>query len=43
MTCELLCEVFEREGFVARYAHSGEAAWPRWIRRGATIRRCPSF
>lgn len=26
VTCELLCEVFEREGFAARFAQSGEAA-----------------
>ncbi|MDQ3687312.1 MAG: sigma-54 dependent transcriptional regulator [Acidobacteriota bacterium] len=26
VTCELLCEVFEREGFAARSAQSGEAA-----------------
>lgn len=26
VTCELLCEVFEREGFVTRFAQSGEAA-----------------
>ena len=26
VTCELLCEVFDREGFGAAFAHSGEAA-----------------
>ncbi len=26
VTCELLCEVFEREGFAARFAQSGESA-----------------
>ncbi len=26
MTCELLCEVFEREGFAARFAQSEESA-----------------
>ena len=26
VTCELLCEVFAREGFVTRFMHSGEAA-----------------
>src|SRR3954447_16991386 len=26
VTCELLCEVFEREGFVTRFAQSSEAA-----------------
>jgi len=26
VTCDLLCEVFTREGFDAAFAHSGEAA-----------------
>jgi DNA-binding NtrC family response regulator len=26
VTCEMLCEVFEREGFAARFAQSGESA-----------------
>jgi DNA-binding NtrC family response regulator len=26
VTCELLCEVFTREGFAARFTHSGESA-----------------
>src|SRR6185437_6099991 len=37
VTCELLCEVFAREGFGAEFANSGEAAL------AAVSRQCPDL
>src|ERR1051326_7632048 len=37
VTCELLCEVFAREGFGATFANSGEAALPE------VARQCPDL
>src|SRR6266566_4918588 len=39
VTCELLCEVFAREGFVTRFMQSGEAALDSLV---ATVRRALS-
>src|SRR5262249_28540377 len=37
VTCELLCEVFAREGFGAAFANSGEAALAEAARQGPRL------